>query len=228
MSVNAYELLKSEIVSGKRKPGEIFEEKRFAAQLGVSRTPVREAVLRLAREGLLVIMPRRGTVISNISMEDIRQLYEARVMLEPQILRIAAKRADKNTLADWKAFFEGQAAQADTEVTPLPFPHADAAQHSHDADAAFHLFLAQSLGNRYILQQMEELMAQSQRIRSLSNARRKSRYLASIQEHIRIVDALLQEDGERAATEVLEHLHNSEDGYHRMMLEDAPDMIQMY
>ena len=51
MSANAYELLKSEIVSGKRKPGEIFEEKRFAAQLGVSRTPVREAVLRLAREG---------------------------------------------------------------------------------------------------------------------------------------------------------------------------------
>ena len=77
MSVNAYELLKSEIVSGKRKPGEIFEEKRFAAQLGVSRTPVREAVLRLAREGLLVVMPRRGTVISNISMEDIRQLYES-------------------------------------------------------------------------------------------------------------------------------------------------------
>lgn len=95
MSANAYELLKSEIVSGKRKPGEIFEEKRFAAQLGVSRTPVREAVLRLAREGLLVVMPRRGTVISNISMENIRQLYEARVMLEPQILRIAAKRADK-------------------------------------------------------------------------------------------------------------------------------------
>lgn len=58
--------------------------------------------------------------------------------------------------------------------------------------------------------------------------RRKSRYLASIQEHIRIVDALLQGDGERAATEVLEHLHNSEDGYRRMMLEDAPDMIQMY
>ena len=43
-----------------------------------------------------------------------------------------------------------------------------------------------------------------------------------------IVDALLQGDGERAATEVLEHLHNSEDGYRRMMLEDAPDMIQMY
>ena len=113
-------------------------------------------------------------------------------MLEPQILRIAAKRADKNTLASWKAFFEAQAAQADAEVTPLPFPNEDAAQHSHDADAAFHLFLAHSLGNRYILQQMEELMAQSQRIRSLSNARRKSRYLASIQEHIRIVDALLQ------------------------------------
>ena len=91
---------------------------------------MREAVLRLAREGLLVVMPRRGTVISNISMENIRQLYEARVMLEPQILRIAAKRARQNTLASWKAFFEAQAAQADAEVTPLPFPNEDAAQRS--------------------------------------------------------------------------------------------------
>ena len=216
------------IVNTRLEPGEKLNEPELCEQLGVSRTPVREAVLRLAREGLLVVMPRRGTVISNISMEDIRQLYEARVMLEPQILRIAAKRADKNTLTRWKAFFEGQAAQADAEGASLPFPDEDAAQHSHDADAAFHLFLAQSIGNRYIVQQMEELMAQSQRIRNLSNARRKSRYLASIQEHIRIVDALLEEDGERAAREVLEHLHNSEDGYHRMMLEDAPDIFQMY
>ena len=87
MSANAYELLKSEIVSGKRKPGEIFEEKRFAAQLGVSRTPVREAVLRLAREGLLVVMPRRGTVISNISMENIRPMRRLHRCRSPMRMR---------------------------------------------------------------------------------------------------------------------------------------------
>ena len=211
MSATAYELLKSEIVSGKRKPGEVFEEKQFAAQLGVSRTPVREAVLQLAREGLLIIMPRRGTVVSTISMEDIRQLYEARRILEPQIMRIAAKRADADTLTRWKAYFENQLDAADDEGATLQFPGEGETQLCRDADAAFHLFLAQS-----------------QRIRNLSNRRRKSRYLASLTEHIGLAAALLQADGERAAREVLEHLHNSEDGYRTMMLIDAPDEIQMY
>ena len=228
MSATAYELLKSEIVSGKRKPGEVFEEKQFAAQLGVSRTPVREAVLQLAREGLLIIMPRRGTVVSTISMEDIRQLYEARRILEPQIMRIATKRADADTLTRWKAYFENQLDVADDESTTLQFPGEGETQLCRDADAAFHLFLAQSTGNHYIVKQMEELMAQSQRIRNLSNRRRKSRYLASLTEHIGLAAALLQGDGERAAREVLEHLHNSEDGYRTMMLIDAPDEIQMY
>ena len=71
-------------------------------------------------------------------------------------------------------------------------------------------------------------MAQSQRIRNLSNQRRKSRYLASLAEHLRIVTALLQGDGERAAEEVLGHLRNSEEGYHKLMREDAPELIQLY
>ena len=226
MAANAYQILKSEIISGKRKPGDVFDEKQFAAMLGVSRTPVREAVLQLAREGLLVVMPRRGTVISHISMEDVRQLYEARRMLEPQILRIAAARADKNVLARWQTFFESQ--QAADDAAALPYPGETEGQLCRDADAAFHLFLAQSTGNRYIVKQMEELMAQSQRIRNLSNQRRKSRYLASLAEHLRIVTALLQGDGERAAEEVLWHLRNSEEGYHKLMREDAPEQIQLY
>ena len=71
-------------------------------------------------------------------------------------------------------------------------------------------------------------MAQSQRIRNLSNQRRKTRYLASLAEHLCIVTALLQGDGERAAEEVLGHLRNSEEGYHKLMREDAPELIQLY
>lgn len=56
-----YETIKKEIIDATRKPGDIFNEKEFAANMGISRTPVREAVLRLSNEGLLVVMPRRGT-----------------------------------------------------------------------------------------------------------------------------------------------------------------------
>lgn len=228
MAANIYEILKGEIISGKRRPGEVFEEKVFAGQLGVSRTPVREAVLQLAREGLLVVMPRRGTMVSNISMEDIRQLYEARRILEPQIMRIAAKRAEKKGLETWKAFFERQKKQLQ-EGGELPkFPGETETQICPDADAAYHLFLAESTGNRYILKQMEELMTQTQRIRNLSNVQRKNRYQASIEEHIRMTEALQREDGEQAAEEVLCHLRNSEEGYRKMMLEDMSDMIQIY
>lgn len=97
-----------------------------------------------------------------------------------------------------------------------------------DADAAYHLFLAESTGNRYILKQMEELMTQTQRIRNLSNVQRKNRYQVSIEEHIRMTEALQREDGEQAAEEVLCHLRNSEEGYRKMMLEDMSDMIQIY
>ena len=161
-------------------------------------------------------------------MEDIRQLYEARRILEPQIMRIAAKRAEKKGLETWKAFFERQKKQLQ-EGGELPkFPGETETQICPDADAAYHLFLAESTGNRYILKQMEELMTQTQRIRNLSNVQRKNRYQSAIEEHIRMVETLQNEDGERAAEEVLSHLRNSEEGYRKMMLEDKSGLIQIY
>ncbi len=228
MAANVYEILKEEIISGKRRPGEVFEEKAFAGQHGVSRTPVREAVLQLAREGLLVVMPRRGTFVSGISMEDVRQLYEARCILEPQIMRIAAKRSDKKELEKWSRFFEKQKKQFEEGRESPEFPGETKTQICPDADAAYHLFLAESTGNHYILKQMEELMTQTQRIRNLSNVQHKNRYQSAIEEHIRMVEALQNENGEQAADEVLGHLRNSEEGYRKMMLEDKSGLIQIY
>ena len=91
-----YETIKKEIIDATRKPGDIFNEKEFAANMGISRTPVREAVLRLSNEGLLVVMPRRGTFVSHISMADVRDMYQVRKILEPQIAYIAAQKCDKD------------------------------------------------------------------------------------------------------------------------------------
>lgn len=228
MPGDAYAILKEEIISGKRRPGEIFEEKVFAAQLGVSRTPVREAVLQLAREGLLVVMPRRGTMISYISMEDIRQLYEARLILEPQIMRLAAKRVDKEELEKWSTFFQMQLQQLEEDAEHVKFPGEQELPGYQDADASYHLFLAKSIGNRYLSEQMDELMTQTRRIRNLSNVQYKSRYQESIEEHIRIAEAMKKEDGEEAAAAVLAHLCNSQKGYHSLMSDLSSDAIQAF
>lgn len=228
MAADVYEILKEEIISGKRRPGDIFEEKAFAARLGVSRTPVREAVLQLAREGLLVVMPRRGTMVSNISMEDIRQLYEARLILEPQIVRLAAKRVDKEELEKWSAFFKEQLQQLEDGGETAQFPGEQERPGCQDADAAYHLFLARSTGNRYLSRQMDELMTQTRRIRSLSNAQYRSRYQKSIEEHIHIAEAMQREDGEAAAAAVLTHLCNSQEGYRSLIPGMSSDSIQAF
>ncbi|MDO5350726.1 MAG: GntR family transcriptional regulator [Lachnospiraceae bacterium] len=215
-TANAYQRLKKEIISGKRLPGEIFNEKSFAEQLGISRTPVREAVLRLSQEGLLTIMPRQGTIVSHISFRDICQLYQVRKLLEPQIVKLAAEAVDQKRLKEWIAFFQCQSRQPDDACPVSRFPENMSGNVLDDCDALFHIFLAESTENRFLIREMEELMTQTQRIRCLSNSVRKDRFQAAKEEHIQIAAALEKRDGEDAARRMLEHLENSEAGYSKI------------
>lgn len=101
-------------------------EKTFAERIGMSRTPVREGVIRLAREGLLEIVPRRGTFVSGISMEDIRQIYEMRSMLEPQIVEIAVRKADRKQLEEWNRYFKSVREGENQMMMPSSLPDPDA------------------------------------------------------------------------------------------------------
>lgn len=99
------QLYKKEIITGNLLPGSIFNEADIISKLKVSRTPVREAVLKLASEGYLTIIPRKGTIISNISFNDVSQVYEYRLMLEPEICSKAAPIMDKSLCLKWKEYF---------------------------------------------------------------------------------------------------------------------------
>lgn len=226
-SEQAFLQLKREIISGQRGPGSVFDEKKFAEQMNISRTPVHEAVMHLAREGLLNVVPRRGTFISHISMDDVRQLYEVRLMMEPSIARIAAKRADQTIMKQWENYFLSQKeAEIIQEEEVLPggkslgvFP---------DADAVFHLFLSESTQNRFLVKQTEELMTQTQRIRCLSNLRSKENLLRSIHEHLEIVRAILAGDGEQAFQASWNHLKNSSESYDNLISNRTDIKIQMF
>lgn len=208
-----YETIKKEIIDATRKPGDIFNEKEFATNMGISRTPVREAVLRLANEGLLLVMPRRGTFVSHISTADVRDMYQVRKILEPQIAAIAAQKCDKEIAKQWRNFFKEEKNTGKAHSKDCIHPGNKTLDVYSDSDALFHIFIAECTGNRILISQIEELMTLTQRIRSLSNVVREDRFLSAVSEHIAITKALVSADSEEASKAMLIHLENSEKGY---------------
>ena len=103
LSQKAYELIRSRIVSLNLPPGMILDESRLQVELGLGRTPIREALQRLALEKLVMIIPRRGIFVAEISIEDLQQLFEVRIVLEGLAARLAAQRG---TASHWKQMQE--------------------------------------------------------------------------------------------------------------------------
>lgn len=207
-----YEDLKKKIVMGELQPGAVINEKIYAQEMGVSRTPVHEAVQRLAHEGMVVIIPRCGTIVSHISVEDVRQLYELRKMLEPQIVKLAAERADREKLAYYRDYYADMGVKG-IKNNDVKDNEGEASWLLGDSDNEFHMFLAESTGNRFIIEYIKEAMTQTMRIRCLSNEQSESRFLSACNEHVAIIDAMLKGDGESAALEMTKHLENSEKGF---------------
>lgn len=102
LSTRAYEVIKRKIVNGEITPGTKLQEDRLAEELGISRTPIREALSRLAQEGLVEIIPRRGTYVVEFSLFDIVHLLEIREALEGMAARLAATNIARETLAEMK------------------------------------------------------------------------------------------------------------------------------
>lgn len=104
-SDRAHEALRREIVEGLLPPGTVLGEVEQAARLGVSRTPLREALARLVSEGLADQTRGRGTVVSAVSPADVEQLFEVRIPLDVQAARLAARRAEPTVFAELAARF---------------------------------------------------------------------------------------------------------------------------
>lgn len=203
-----YEYIKKEIILCHKMPGEVFDESEVAKALNVSRTPVREAVLRLQAEGYLTIIPRKGTLVSNISINDIKEVYEYRIMLEGEVMKKICSNEDSLLLLKWKNYFESL---LDEDYNGLELPVEK--DELDDVDKLFHLSLVDILKNKLIKKELNYLMDLSARIRFLTNASNKDRYIKSIEEHISIIDALLNHDGKEASKKMKEHLQNSLEGY---------------
>ncbi|WP_448206977.1 GntR family transcriptional regulator [Azospirillum sp. sgz302134] len=195
VSATIYRDLRNEIVSLRRKPGEAIAEKLIAQDYGVSRTPVREAVLRLADEGLIEIFPQSGTFVSRIPLGALPEAIAIRRALEEATVRYAAERAGRSQIAKLRANLE---LQKEMEA-------AGDFDGFHQADEAFHALLAETAGFPGFWTVTQQVKVQVDRFRRLTLPV-AGRMSVVIKEHTAIVEAVANHDPVAAVRALGDHL----------------------
>ncbi len=192
LSESAYQQLRAMIVRLDYAPGDVLREDEIRARIGIGRTPVREALQRLAREHFVTVIPRRGMFVSGIDVSELSMLFETRTVLEPYAARLAATRG---TAAHWG---EMEAELTATDST-------SDANALMDIDRRCHEILWEAADNRFLLDTLDMLYAQSDRLWHLHLA--DITYMGeAIDEHHRILAFLRAGDGENAATLLEQHV----------------------
>ncbi|BCV24164.1 GntR family transcriptional regulator [Gelria sp. Kuro-4] len=197
LAEQAYAILKKAIVNNKFKPREILSEEKLAADLGISRTPIRAALSRLAMEKLVSNIPGRGSMVADISLQDVEDLFVVREALEGVSAKLATKNITAQEMVQMKHFLQQQRdslANADY----LPFL---------EADMLFHAELARISKNRELYEIILSLQDRILRFEILSNTI-QSRAAKALREHKDILDALEQGDPALVEQKIIAHIRS--------------------
>lgn len=204
-SETAYRELKSRILKNEMPAGRAFLEKELAQLLYMSRTPTREAMLRLAKEGLVEVRPRHGMYVKHISIEDMQEIYAVLTGLESTAAGLAAERKpEESELAPLKQAVKemDQALQKDDLMAWAT------------ADEKFHTSLVDLSGNQRIKKLVQTFMDQAHRVRMIT-LRLRPTPDGSNRDHRAVMDAIIQGDADRARS--LHRRHREESG--KMLVE---------
>lgn len=197
-----YETLKEDILLNKYEPGEELQIDKLAQEFGVSTTPIREALVRLEGDGLVVSIPNRGVQVTPISLDDVRNLYEVRRLLEPYAAKIAARYCEE---AEVEALYE--------KLVHLIEGPTDLAAYIN-ADLELHELMSQHLRNTLLKDILNQVDQHSIRVRYLAESSagglRPEVVELVTREHLKILDAIRKRDEEKAAAATLQHLTNAE------------------
>jgi DNA-binding GntR family transcriptional regulator len=191
-----YEVLKSAILANELEPGTALSVPELARQLNVSRSPVREAVQRLIYDGLATYAPHRGAEVSRVDVDDLRELYVVRELLEGLAARLATERLDADQLATLNAII----AEHDRALRD----GADNARHI-ELDMRFHRLIRDAAGNKHLTAVLEPIAGRAHfALHSLWRSPEGPRL--ALDEHKRVVDAMIAGDPELAEAAAREHI----------------------
>lgn len=187
------ERLRDQILINQLKPGERLIADDLALTFGVSRSMIREALLLLATEGFINIIPRKGTFVTQMSAKQANDLFEVRLLLEGQVASLAAERRTDENLRDLRETADrGLAAALAGNVDQLPA-----------LNTRFHNLLADTADNDYLTETLSRL---SNIIQWVYSRRIIERSTDSWKEHLRIVDAIERMDPNAAKAAAHEHI----------------------
>jgi len=188
----AYRRLLDEIRSGALAPGARLRETELADRLGISRTPVREAIRQLEADGLVAHLPRQGATIRSLDHAEVVELYEMRAVLEGTAARLAARAASDIELAELTAL--------NTELAEAP-----AGPQAKELNRQFHRMMLESARNRFLLKSMNALQ-KTLLILGTTTLADPSRAVSAVAEHAAVLAALAARDGAAAEAAMRAHV----------------------
>ncbi|MBU9833713.1 MULTISPECIES: GntR family transcriptional regulator [Rahnella] len=193
-----YEKVKGMAIDYYFRPGERVNEVELAAQLGVSRTPVREALNRLAKDGFMNFVPNRGFYSRDLTPEGVRELYEVRMVIEQSTFRFACLRATDEeiamTTAIWEEVSQHRPAQTEQDWAKIA-----------EIDERFHMEIARISHNSRLYEMLDSLNSLSRFFRRIdleTPVRRNNAY----DEHVEIIAALRQRNIEKGVVLIEQHI----------------------
>lgn len=191
-----FNTLRQEILTGNLKPGEHLREIALANKIGVSRTPVREAIRMLELEGLVKMIPRRGALVADISQKELRDVLEVRNALEQLAIELACERITKEQIDELKVnVAEFKRVTRTKDVTKLA-----------QIDVEFHDIIFNATDNRRLIQMLNNLREQMYRFR-FEYLKDSDVYEGLIEEHIQVIKNLEERDVENARKNISYHIY---------------------
>jgi DNA-binding GntR family transcriptional regulator len=196
--------IKEEIELGELAPGTPLSELWLVERTGASRTPVREALRRLAADGLVDLVPRQGARVSRVSLRSVRDLFDFRALLEPAAIRqateaAAADPAVRRTFTSMRTEFTRILRRVPSQARSRAF---------YELADRFDWTIIEATRNEHLRRAIADLRPHTARLRNLSHGD-PQRVEVSIPEHLRMCDALLAGDADEAADAIREHLAQS-------------------
>ena len=187
LSDRAYERIRHDVISCQLAPGTEISETQLCAQYKLGKAPVRMALNRLAHDGLVRAIPRRGYRVAEVTLKDIHDVFELRLMLEPVAARMAAGRVDAQKL------------RALDEIARSGYQPGDARSTARflEANKAFHVAIARATGNARLADSIEQLLDEMTRLLHLGLGLR-DRSVEMSREHRALAKALARGDGDTA------------------------------
>lgn len=204
---SVYQKLRDHIIFGSFKPGQRLAEEQLAEQMGVSRTPVREALLRLEQEGLIQMLPRQGAVVRRLSLEEARQVYEVRALLEGLAARLAVQHMTPQALSAIR-----EALDASFEVMEQQDTRRLVIHNNH-----FHDLIVETARNVVLKKILNLLRTQVNLLRITLWSTFPDRLEQTLREHERIYEAMAAGDEDGAEQAAREHIIHSWEVMHTVL-----------